>query len=76
VLEHLVWNPLPPINIVFEELQNIKGGTTDKELFIRLFRQYGIGKAEFYKALMTLEMKGLITVSMSGDELLIRLKEG
>ena len=71
----LVWNPLPVINIVYEELQNVKGGTTDKELFIRLFRQYGIGKPEFYKALMILEMRDLISVSVSGDELLIRLRE-
>lgn len=71
----LVWNPLPLINIVYEELQGVKGGTTDKELFIRLFRQYGIGKSEFYKALMILEMRDLISVSLSGDELLIRLRE-
>jgi len=69
------WKPLPTVNLIYEELKNLKGGTTDSELFIRLFRQYGIGKGEFYKALLILEMKGIVTVSMSGDELLIKLSK-
>ncbi|MCE4617569.1 MAG: hypothetical protein F7C32_03180 [Desulfurococcales archaeon] len=68
-----VWNPLPTINLVYEEVKNMKEPMPAKELYTRITRRSSISLCSFYKSLMILEMKGYISAEPFGsDDLLIK----
>jgi len=69
----VVWNPLPTLNLVYEEIRGMKEPTPAKELYTRITRRANVSLCAFYKSLMILEMKGEISTEPFGsDDLLVK----
>lgn len=66
-----VWRSTPLINIIVEML-DLKGGSlTDRELYEAVKMVHDISYPDFIKALMKLELNGIVRVSTSREGVLI-----
>ena len=63
-MKSINWKTLPIKNTILQILVKNKGVVTDKELFANLLKEFKeLSPSEFSKNLMSLEIKGIITVS-------------
>ncbi|MEM0217288.1 MAG: hypothetical protein QXM73_00860 [Candidatus Nezhaarchaeales archaeon] len=59
-----IWHPIPPEDLIIDMLRQRKGVARDKEVYKMVKAIYkDLSIKEFYKAVMKLELKGLISVS-------------
>ncbi|MEM1624360.1 MAG: hypothetical protein QXL08_01065 [Candidatus Nezhaarchaeales archaeon] len=72
-----IWHPIPLEDLIIDMLRQRKGIARDKEVYKMVKAIYkDLSAKEFYKAVMKLELKGLINVSSISKSIKsLRLRE-
>lgn len=72
-----MWHPIPLDDLIVDMLRQRKGVARDREVYKMVKAIYkDLSPKEFYKAVMRLELKGLINVSSISKSIKsLRLKE-
>ena len=65
----MTWRNLPLYYLIVEELERRGGSARDDELYKAIKEKMDVSFSEFLKALMVLEMQGIIYVSVIKEDL-------
>jgi hypothetical protein len=65
----LTWRSRPLHALIVDALKRRGGTAKDKDLFEAIRAEHDVSYAEFLKALMTLELRGVVSVSTMREDL-------